>query len=616
MKKRSLLFVYVAGARGFYNQAFNFSTAEQFSITYSNDKIILQKCEYNHRFPKNFWAPNISEISLLIGENASGKTTIMQIICQWVGQLADGKFPEERGILVFSENNVVWYIAFDNGKRLTIAADEDLHLFSEDSELVEYFNNVKLIYYSNTMTELYLDNSEIVSDFSLRQRIEDAVSQEYLVGTDIMANYRRNEFIRWYEFHEQIRSQTAFGKNIKEHDYIYIKINSGYFEEIILKESKQGNYILEGLSELWKCYFIRYIKDDYQERVSFPFALLQAVFQGIICSLVKWDQSQRTSPKEITVVDILERIVRSEYTSLRINKMNKGEEWIKHFFKDLFTDYRMYFAKDEFNCIWGVKIEQKLNKFLDFLFGVIELNENCEQIESVDEWEVTRVLTYHQKSVWQTKSDTSFASFWEVYKEIFYYVETVNFEWNASSGEKNQEGLFSIFLNEFNGENIWLFLDEPDNTFHPDLTRDLMNTIVQKFRIQNRINFQIWISTHSPIMLSDIPGESVIYLHVNGKRKEVITPPFKDTFGQNIYVLFDNAFFLKNGVVGSFATNKIMDIFKKLQNIEIQYMNNNYVKDMDFKCLEECEKEIDLISEPIIKNQMQKLLSKLNGCRK
>ena len=41
-------------------------------------------------FPKDFWGKAISSMTLMIGENGSGKTTILCLLCIWLCQLAVG----------------------------------------------------------------------------------------------------------------------------------------------------------------------------------------------------------------------------------------------------------------------------------------------------------------------------------------------------------------------------------------------------------------------------------------------------------------------------------------------------------------------------------------------
>ena len=194
---------------------------------------------------------------------------------------------------------------------------------------------------------------------------------------------------------------------------------------------------------------------------------------------------------------------------------------------------------------------------------------------------------------------------------IVSYVENIRFYWDASSGECNWASLFSAMLKfEDNDTNIWLLLDEPDIAFHPEWQRKLINKIISTCSEDYGDRFvQAWISTHSPIMLSDVPGYSVIYLKEKGKYPS----PFEETFAQNIYVLFNSAFVLESGIIGEFATDKILEVLEGLNKIERKLFNKEKnISELSQK-LDYYEEIINLVAEPIFRQQMEKYLSK---CKK
>jgi hypothetical protein len=84
--------------------------------------------------------------------------------------------------------------------------------------------------------------------------------------------------------------------------------------------------------------------------------------------------------------------------------------------------------------------------------------------------------------------------------------------------------------------------------------------LLKKFKIINNHNkvTNIIFTTHSPFILSDLPKENVIFLE---KGKQVY--PFEDrkqTFGANIHTLLSHGFFMKDGLMGEFAKEKIQSI--------------------------------------------------------
>ncbi len=118
-------------------------------------------------------------------------------------------------------------------------------------------------------------------------------------------------------------------------------------------------------------------------------------------------------------------------------------------------------------------------------------------------------------------------------------------------------------------------------------------------------------TTHSPIVLSDMPQKNVIYLtKKNGKC--VIDHKMQDTktFGANIFKLFNDAFFLgERGQTGEFSKNKIRTIIDTVKPRQGQNGNVIY-PELSEKESEELKEEISLIGEPIIRDKLYEMLDK------
>ena len=95
-------------------------------------------------------------------------------------------------------------------------------------------------------------------------------------------------------------------------------------------------------------------------------------------------------------------------------------------------------------------------------------------------------------------------------------------------------------------------MDEADLTYHPEWQRQLIKILTAflplEFGSCGLNNIQLILTTHSPLLLGDIPPNNVIYLKENTNNI--------NTFGQNIHTILKDSFFLKNGI-GAFAADKI-----------------------------------------------------------
>lgn len=606
MNRKMLLFMYIGDSYGIQEEEFNFSTKEQFCVKKENNKYSISKMKMDKNLlPNNFWGEKISDVNLLIGDNGSGKTTIMRVMCQWISCLSQGHLPQERGIFILQENSISGFIAFDKGQKLTITTNLNMKQYSE-KELIEFFNDLRLIYFSNSMSELNVGSFRNLSDYSLANRIKEANRQETVIYEDIIAHYNQ------YEFNNQVND--ALKKKFPI-EYLCMEISLLTFEEIKKYLPKEYQYIAEDLNGIWEYYFGKYDQKAISERKLSGFELLQIVFIGVIIKFIKWENENILPKNEKIVLITLEKILRWEKNIANEPKIDRGKEWINNLLRDLLFDSRNEYKKtiysDKFQSLVKNNVEIYINQFIELVFRYIKR----EKKEFLEEWENKSILANENKSIWMWKLDPKnkefFQEFWDIYMNIVSYVENIRFYWDASSGECNWASLFSA-MHKFadSDTNIWLLLDEPDIAFHPEWQRKLINKIVLTCNEDyGDRSAQAWISTHSPIMLSDVPGYSVIYLKEKGKYPS----PFEETFAQNIYVLFNSAFVLENGIIGEFATDKILEVLEGLNKIERKLFDKEEnINELSW-ILDYYEEIINLVAEPIFRQQMEKYLLK---CKK
>lgn len=126
---------------------------------------------------------------------------------------------------------------------------------------------------------------------------------------------------------------------------------------------------------------------------------------------------------------------------------------------------------------------------------------------------------------------------------------------------------------------VLLIFDELDSSMHPKWQRNYIKWLVdvcsdwfEKYMIQ------IIVTTHSPIILSDFPADSVIYIEKRVDDQRSIEQSVyyrnldKKTFGLNIDTLFLDAFFLEDkGTVGAFAEQTINATAREIMNKREDY---------------------------------------------
>ena len=229
----------------------------------------------------------------------------------------------------------------------------------------------------------------------------------------------------------------------------------------------------------------------------------------------------------------------------------------------------------------------------------------------------------------------------------------LDFSWGLSSGENNLLRLFSTLFYSlryskaplYNWRNkqrigkcqsLIIFMDEADLTYHPEWQRQLIKILTAFLPLEfgdcGLNSIQLILTTHSPLLLGDIPPNNVIYLKENTNNI--------NTFGQNIHTILKDSFFLKNGI-GAFAADKINRTAKilkyqkkkiiKIRKLSVKKTSHKnfmtsknislrpYIKSMlnkkrkikkaglkkiYSKQLSECKLVIDLLAPGIIKNRL------------
>jgi polyhydroxyalkanoate synthesis regulator phasin len=148
-----------------------------------------------------------------------------------------------------------------------------------------------------------------------------------------------------------------------------------------------------------------------------------------------------------------------------------------------------------------------------------------------------------------------------------------------------------------------IIIDECETSLHPNWQKQILKVfldVVEKELSENlKINF-LFIS-HSPFILSDLPKQNVIFLEKDEKTGKCVNSTEKiknlNTFGANIHTLLSHGFFMKDGLIGEFAKSKIDDLINYLNNKESQIKND-----------ENAQNIINIIGEPIIKRELQRML--------
>ena len=109
-----------------------------------------------------------------------------------------------------------------------------------------------------------------------------------------------------------------------------------------------------------------------------------------------------------------------------------------------------------------------------------------------------------------------------------------------------------------------LVFDEVEICFHPEMQRQFIKRLIdmlQDLGINKENDINIFIITHSPFILSDMPRQNILYLKDGLPDKRKRTSPFAGNIGEMFY----DSFFLKS-TIGAFAEEKLRQLSKIRKN--------------------------------------------------
>lgn len=167
--------------------------------------------------------------------------------------------------------------------------------------------------------------------------------------------------------------------------------------------------------------------------------------------------------------------------------------------------------------------------------------------------------------------------------------------------------------NKDEGYEVLLFMDEAETTLHPEWQRKLVWYTIWFFEhFAKHARAHIVFASHSPMLLSDIPKSNVAFLlhgrddySVENMRSDLAK--IKDTFGANIYELYQSTYFLNNGPVGEFAHHKIKRLLSSVAAIGAKTSKRRVKSGDRLMDIEEIRQVIKVVGDPVLQNYFQRL---------
>ena len=600
--------MYVDNFCGFEQESFNFDLKQRFCVKNSNT--IVPASDGLEIFPTHFFGENVSALTLLIGENGAGKTTLFRLMSKWLCELAAGTYPKERGAFIIRIGKCNYLIAFQNGEEWVPIVKGTALEFVSRKDVQIILKDVSLVYYTDTMTDLELDEllpenkREFLTDHSLIMRLSGALNRSnYLENAkDTM---KRAEFAHQMKLFLHLENIKAFPIHFMK--FSSVKIGTSKCFKDLRSLGAAGDDMISHLKNYGK----RIAPKKADSPAMLMRCLLWGFLTGVVSSLLLWER-RLFGTRKSRVLPFFQDAFRA---NLRYLKQSADTSELYIAIKQLLGNLSHSVAafedmlfENEFSKLW----EEFGNNKNDTIIDVLRNTEECYLAKkTVFNWQNSYS---DDRSIYYIPLDKlrrdKWKEFWELYEKFYHMMPDCSFDWQyPSSGEKNYvNSMISLISVQKETSTIWCLFDEPDNTLHPQWERAMIQTMCGACDKANK-DFQIWISTHSPIMLSDVPKQAAIFLKVNEKtNKKEQKGRIRSSFAQQIYTLYNDAFFMKQGVIGAFAEGKISAIYHELSTLEKDLLcNRKFDIQVAQKKLAYANGIIVCLDEPLLKGHLQLL---------
>lgn len=578
-----LLYIWIEDYKNIYRQGFNFSPLYDFGFTPTIDAegkvvsgtLIDRKTEAERtelqKVYKGFFHENITNVTAIIGENGSGKSSLIEVLCF--------AFNTEKHKVVFIRKN-------DLSNKIEIFAHETFETIDCSS--------LKKVFKTKLAIE-YLDESSCANCHVFSRK--DGNNGHQTGSTILFKPFFTGERFYINELWEQ-EDGTTKGFIDLSIDYLAKKPNYAFdrilkqiffisqFDYTSIKELKMPQYvtILPFRRNLPNTASMAHLHNKIDDLQKNELSKIQEINKKFII-LVLWSfwfeniQTNTYGHKEKLIVQFIDSI--SPQTTIEkiyeefVVFANKNKEFDPILtYQDNFRELKLVMEK------FSKNYADYFSERSDQIFFNLELKDNIKILNKLKDefltkiWNKGNTIDFH----WRGLSSGEWLM-WDLFATLHYEVK---------------KGLsYELLPNE-----LLLILDEGELGMHPQWQKEYLNRLVTTLpKIFKGKNIQLILTSHSPFLVSDLPKENVIFLE---KGKSVLRE--EQTFGQNIHTLFADSFFMSGGLIGEFAKNKI--------NTEIITVINGFNKENPITTdkAESLSKKIEMIGEPLIKRKLTMML--------
>lgn len=559
------------------------------------------------------YGDNIS-VTAIVGDNGAGKSTLLDAIrIVLFDDLKRGT--EISGFLIWENEGDLQLFPFMEDNQLPEIKQPSI--LKKENVIDDIPDNSDLIYYSDFLDEKYysktFDNdinvNEIRNSINLPICFQDRSSAQVNISTAYLLKKRTDEAFKF--FHDDTKRQIDYYGSLQEKKCklpfdvpkslsVEIEFLNVYFLDDVFAIKIQPNYEENDINEIITKSYVKALFEQmkeifdsviYNKKILNSAQILQwDIFIAYIYNRLGKRKNGYEDPDDYYQIDEeIKKLISVEIEELKTNMDIFWEKLDIIFSKDTtednnFKEYLKFYQKTwemlsnpkDGNFYVDFSVPELLESFLRSARHPIPTQKTPADAsvptrhESAEEYSPNKAFKdILNHSGWRGSIDLEqFKEFFNIYINVAPKYDFMTFSWGMSSGESN---MFSIFARMYDAlkrcskKSIILLFDELDSSFHPKWQQKIIGSLTQFLRVNYpEKKFQVILTTHSPVLLSDIPRENVIFM-----RKDCnVETEHNQTFAANIASLYYDSFFMEKGSIGEVARNSIVNLLTTISNRE------------------------------------------------
>lgn len=585
-----IVFVWIDNFRNLKNAGFNLGSEYNYELKLDKDN---RECKLtrtgNENFIPDFFNPFLN-ISAIVGENASGKSSFIDVLNY---DFYPSNYKESKCLILYKHGTEYsYYINFDGNEftqpqlptwiSLTLDETNENNVIEEKPTWKVFLNDRQITEKDNSINSCIIKYSSFVD---LNSGLQSGnynngyvdISANHLLYTDVSEGLKDsfdNEPLNNHKYNTTKQSVKFIleWKDSNLYDFISIPDN------ITIHNTYVGRKLVE----------MNVPQHSGKEEVKKMYNFAREVLQARINEFI--NNNSPTSPHhfDVFIGSVVDSLAEALYLSYRdFDTVEVNFNCSENDLIGLSPDEAVFVFLKKQN-VFDVKV------IVDFIQEVKQsIDSSEEKTNDEREWK-TKVSV---KTLELIEKQKAFKNAIQIGEKSIKLSNIIDFDWrDMSSGEKAYLNLFSRFNyarelildslyrttyhnNAQLPDIIYILIDEGEIGFHLQWQKEyiskLHNVLPEILKFEgHEVKLQLIFTTHSPISLSDMPNDRVIYLK-NGE----VSKERRKTFGANISDLFADSFFFSNGLIGDYAKSKINETIDWLRNSNDQ-SNSEYHKNV------------------------------------